>query len=101
MPTIDVAAQLKAKMRERMPHPSTRGFSYLDAAPAVSMMVVDGKTVMMRPPLDCDRAQSEWRSDVCVRLSGPLAGFRLAGPAAHRRRERPAAGAALATGPAA
>ena len=44
---------------------------------------------------------SNWRSDVCVRLSGPLAGFRLAGPGAHRRRERPAAEAALATGPAA
>jgi hypothetical protein len=59
MPTIDVEAQRRAQMRERMRTLQRGDFITLDAAPAVSMMVVDGKPVMMRPPLGCDRAQSE------------------------------------------
>jgi hypothetical protein len=51
MPTIDNEAQRKATRRERMRTLQRGDFITLDAAPAMSLMVVDGKPMTMRPPL--------------------------------------------------
>jgi hypothetical protein len=43
MPTIDNVAVIRAQMRERMRTLQRGDFITLDAAPSVSMMIVDGK----------------------------------------------------------
>jgi hypothetical protein len=43
MPTIDNVAVIRAQMRERMRTHQRGDFITLDAAPSVSMMIVDGK----------------------------------------------------------
>jgi hypothetical protein len=67
MPTIDNAAIVRAQMRERMRTLKRGDFITLDATPAASMMVVDGRLMAMRP-LESDaerkaREKREWEKE--------------------------------------
>jgi hypothetical protein len=72
MPSIDTASVIKAQQRERMRNLRVGDFITLDAPPAPSVMVVNGKPMIMTPPrseaeVEAERkaqADREWRDKV-------------------------------------